>query len=155
MIFYGLYIIGALILIIVVLKLFRTKQQHAAALNIVFAKYTHGQLPKAKQKLVHEKAIEIVKNTEPKIRGFANEVERFGWYAKSMDALGIPSAVPDNPVWQKVKNPYLVIMPGNMLIRGVSDYLAKEHGINITVSEAKHYTGSKVKRKDAEVEKIE
>jgi len=143
---YAAYLLGVLIVIIIVLKTYRTRQEHAAAANIVFAKYTHGKLPKDKQKQVHEKAIEIVKTTEQKIRGFANEVERYGWYAKAMDSLHIPSAVPENPMWNKVKNPYYAIKPGNMLIRAVAGYIAKEHGINISVSEAKNYTGSKVNR---------
>ena len=143
---YAVYILGFLILVIIVLKIYRTKQEHAAASNVVFAKYTHARLSKDKQKKVHEKAIEIVKASDTKLRGFANEVERYGWYAKAMDSLGIASAVPNNPVWNKVKNPYLAIKPGSVLIRGVSAYLAKEHNINISVSEAKNYTGSKVKR---------
>ena len=143
---YAAYFLGFLILVIIVLKIYRTRQQHAAATNIVFAKYTHGTLPKNKQKQVHEKAIQIVKEIEPKLRGFANEVERYGWYAKAMESLNIPSAVPENPVWSKVKNPYYVIKPGSLLIRGVTNFIAKEYGINISVSEAKNYTGSKVKR---------
>ncbi len=148
-----LVFLAFLILVIIVLKTYRTRQAHAAASNIVFAKYTHGELPKNKQKQVHEKAIEIVKQTEPKIRGFANEVERYGWYAKAMDSLNIPSAVPQNPVWHKVKNPYYAIKPGSMMIRGVSAFIAKEYNINLTVSEAKNYTGSKVRR-DTGSEKI-
>ncbi|MDH5257782.1 MAG: hypothetical protein OEX07_07230, partial [Gammaproteobacteria bacterium] len=70
---YAAYFLGVLIVIIIALKSYRTRQEHAAALNIVFAKYTHGKLAKDKQKKVHETAIEIVKSTEPKIRGFANE----------------------------------------------------------------------------------
>lgn len=135
------------------LKVYRTKQAHAAAVNIVFAKYTHGKLSKDKQKKVHEKAIGIVKSSKTKMRGFANEVERYGWYAKAMDSLNIPSAIPDNPVWNKVKNPYLVIKPGSMLIRGVTSYVAKEHNINIIVSEAKNYTGSKVTREEDKINK--
>ena len=150
---YAGYILLFLVIVIIVLKVYRTKQAHAAAANIVFAKYTHGKLPKTKQKQVHEKAIELVKQIEPKIRGFANEVERYGWYALAMDNLGIPSAVPQNPAWNKVKNPYYAIKPGSLLIRGVSAFIAKQYNIDLTVSEAKNYTGSKVRRGDTNTTK--
>jgi len=147
---YAAYFLGFLILVIIVLKSYRTKQQHAAAANIVFAKYTHEQLSKEKQRKVHAKAIEIVKSKEPKVRGFANEVERYGWYALAMEDLKIPSAIPENPNWNKVKNPYYAIKPGSMLIRGVTSFVAKEYGINISVSEARNYTGSKVGKENRE-----
>ena len=132
-------ILGVLILIIIILKIVRTKQQHRAASNVVFAKYTFEQLKKTEQKKVKEKAKELVLASNTKMRGFANEVERYGWYAMAMSELGIHSAVPENPVWNSVKNPYTAIIPGNYLIRAVSSYLATEQGITVTVSEAKNY----------------
>jgi len=147
---YAAYFLAFLILVIIVLKSYRTKQAHAAAVNIVLAKYTYEQSPKKIQEKIHKTAIEIVKSSKTKMRGFANEVERYGWYALAMDQLNIPSAVPDNPTWNRVKNPYTAILPGSMLIRGVTQYLAQEHNINITVSEAKNYTGSKVREKREE-----
>ena len=42
-------ILGVLILIIIILKIVRTKQQHRAASNVVFAKYTFEQLKKTEQ----------------------------------------------------------------------------------------------------------
>ena len=129
--------LGSLLLIIVVLKIYRTKQQHAAAMNVVFAKYTFSKLPKKKQDLVHETAKDLVYSTDTKLRGFANEVERFGWYALAMDALGIASQVPENPAWNKVKNPYLAIHPGNSMLRAVSGYLRNAYGLDVKISEVK------------------
>ena len=129
--------LGSLLLIIVVLKIYRTKQQHAAAMNVVFAKYTFSKLPKKKQDLVHETAKDLVYGTDTKLRGFANEVERFGWYALAMDALGIASQVPENPAWNKVKNPYLAIHPGNSMLRAVSGYLRNAYGLDVKISEVK------------------
>lgn len=131
--------LAVLILIIVVLKIFRTKQQHKAASNVVFAKYTFEQLNKKEQAKVKEKAKAMVLASNTKMRGFANEVERYGWYAVAMDALGIKSAVPENPAWHKIANPYIAILPGNMLFRGVSTYLSSEHNIHVNISEAKNY----------------
>lgn len=136
-------VFGVLILIIVGLKLFRTKQQHRAASNVVFAKYTFEQLKKTDQKRVKERAKALVLGSSTKLRGFANEVERFGWYAIAMNDIGIPSAVPDNPVWHKVKKPYLAIFPGNYLLRAVSAYLMSEHQIAVTISEAKQERAQK------------
>ena len=126
-------------MVIVVLKIFRTKQQHKAASNVVFAKYTFDSLNKKDQVKVKEKAKALVLASKTKMQGFANEVERYGWYAQAMNALGISSAVPDNPAWHKIENPYTAILPGNMLFRGVCTYLMSEHNINITISEAKNY----------------
>ena len=137
--------LGVLILIIVGLKIYRTKQQHRAASNVVFAKYTFELMKNADKKKVKEKAKAIVVSSDTKLRGFANEVERFGWYALAMDALNIPSAVPENPVWHKVKNPYTAILPGNYLIRAVSTHLYSDLGITVSVSEAKNYQAKKEK----------
>lgn len=136
-------VFGVLILIIIVLKIYRTKQQHRAASNVVFAKYTFEKMKKDEQKKVKEKAKALVLASDTKLRGFANEVERYGWYALAMRELGIPSAVPDNPAWHDVKNPYVAILPGNYLIRGVSSYLQSEHNISLSVSEAKNYQAKK------------
>ena len=129
--------LGSLLLIIVILKVYRAKQQHAAAMNVVFAKYTFSKLPKKKQELVHETAKDLVYGTDTKLRGFANEVERFGWYALAMDALGIASQVPENPLWSKVKNPYVAIHPGNSMLRAVSGYLHTAYGLDVKISEIK------------------
>lgn len=132
-----LSIFAVLVFIIVALKIFRTKQQHRAASNVVFAKYTFDQLKKPEQKRVKERAKALVLASSTKLRGFANEVERFGWYAVAMDDLGIPSNVPENPAWYKVKNPYVAIFPGSYLLRAVSGYLLSEHEITVNISEAK------------------
>ena len=129
--------LGSLLLIIIVLKIVRAKRQHAAAVNVVFAKYTFSKLSKKKQNLVHETAKDLVFGTDTKLRGFANEVERFGWYALAMDALGIASQVPENPVWNKVKNPYVAIHPGDSMLRAVSGYLHTAYGLDVKISEVK------------------
>ena len=139
-------IFGVLILIIIILKIYRTKQQHRAASNVVFAKYTFEKMKKEEQKKVKEKAKALVLSSDTKLRGFANEVERYGWYALAMHDLGIPSAVPDNPVWHSVKNPYTAILPGSYLIRAVSTYLLSEHNISLNVSEAKNYQAKNEKK---------
>lgn len=131
--------LGSLVLIIVVLKIYRTRQQHKAASNIVFAKYTHSRLNAKQQKQVHDRAKELVLRADSKLTGFANEVERFGWYALAMKDLDIPSQVPDNPAWYPVKNPYYAILPGNRLIDAVCTYIKLNYAIDIQVSKEKNY----------------
>ncbi len=140
------WLIGALVLVIVVIKLVKTRQQHKAASNVVFAKYTHSRLNNKQQKAVHEKAKELVLAADTKLTGFANEVERYGWYALAMKELGIASMVPENPNWYAVKNPYTAIFPGNYLIRAVSDLLKQKYNLDVHVSEKTNYAG--VKKKD-------
>ncbi len=133
------YTLAVLVVIIILLKIFRTLQQHKAASNIVFAKYTFSKIDAKQQKSVHEKAKQLVIDAKTKHTGFANEVERYGWYALAMKELGMMSLVPDNPSWHKIKNPYLAILPGNYLIRAVSSSVNKNYGIDITVSEKRNY----------------
>lgn len=132
-----LSVFAVLVFIIVSLKIFRTRQQHRAASNVVFAKYTFEKLKKQEQKKVKERAKVLVLASSTKLRGFANEVERFGWYAVAMDDLGILSSVPDNPVWYKVKNPYVAVFPGSYLLRAVSGCLLNEHNLVVNISEVK------------------
>lgn len=130
-------IIGVLVFVILILFIYRAKKDHAAACNVLFAKYTFPKLPKKRQSLVHDTAKDMVFASDTKLRGFANDVERYGWYAVAMDALGIESKVPDNPSWYKVKNPYVAIQPGNRMLRSLSATLNKQYGVNISVSAEK------------------
>jgi len=129
--------LAGLILVVIVLKIYRTKQYHSAAMNVVFAKYTYSKLSKNKQELVRDAAKDLVLGSNTKLRGFANEVERYGWYALAMEALAIPSQVPENPAWNRVKNPYVAIHPGNSMFRAVTGYLKKEYGIDVKISDVK------------------
>ena len=131
---YGL--IGLMLLLLVYLGLdFRRKQR--AASNVVFAKYTYSQLNKPQKKKVHERAIELVLGSGTRTRGFANDVERYGWYAMAMRDMGIHSAVPDNPVWHKIKNPYTAITPGHYFLGLITGYLEKNYQLTISISKAR------------------
>jgi len=131
--------LAVLILTIVFMKMYKTRQQHKAASNIVFAKYTHSKLTGKQQKDVQEKAKELVLNSNIKMTGFANEVERFGWYALAMNDLGISSKVPENPAWYPVKNPYVAIMPDSYLIDAVCNSIKQSYGIDVNVSAKRNY----------------
>ncbi len=133
------YIGAALVVLAVVVKLVAVKNRHRAASNVVFAKYTFNKLAVAQQNTIHDKAIEMVLASNTKLRGFANEVERFGWYALAMNALGIDSAVPDNPSWYKIKNPYSAIIPGDSMIYNVTGALQQQYAITVKVSAEKGY----------------
>ncbi|MCF6323298.1 MAG: AGE family epimerase/isomerase [Gammaproteobacteria bacterium] len=146
-----LTIVGVLVVTIIAVKLFAMKRRHKAASNLVFAKYTFNKLNMAQQNSVHDKAVEIVlASTATRMTGFANEVERYGWYALAMDLLGIHSAVPDNPCWYQIKNPYNAIIPGDSMIYHVIGAL-QQYDINVKISSEKGYpdkvTGKKEKKK--------
>ncbi len=134
-----LYIMGTLVAIIIVMKFFHTKRRHTAASNVLFAKYTFNKLNVDQQNRVHDKAIELVLASATKMRGFANEVERYGWYALALDALAIHSMVPDNPCWYPIKNPYSAITPGDSMLYRVTDALQKQYSIEIEISAKKGY----------------
>ena len=146
------YIGATLVVLVIVIKLINTRNRHRAASNMVFGKYTFNKLNTNQQNSVHDKAIEMVLASDTKMTGFANEVERFGWYALAMDALGIHSAVPDNPCWYKIKNPYRAIIPGDSMIYNVTGALQQQYSIQVKVSVEKGYpdkvaSGKKEKKK--------
>ncbi|MBL1261978.1 MAG: hypothetical protein COB33_015830 [Thiotrichaceae bacterium] len=134
-----LYSVGALVITIIAVKLFSMKRRHKAASNLVFAKYTFNKLNIAQQNSVHDKAVEMVlASTATRMTGFANEVERYGWYALAMNALEIHSAVPDNPCWYKIKNPYRAIIPGDSMIYNITGAL-QQYDIEVKISAEKGY----------------
>ena len=147
-----LYSVGALVIAIIAIKLFAMKRRHKAASNLVFAKYTFHKLNISQQNSVHDKAVEmVVASSATNMTGFANEVERYGWYALAMDVLGINSAVPDNPCWYKIKNPYRAIIPGDSMIYNVTGAL-QQYNIDVKISAEKGYPdkvsgGKKEKKK--------
>ncbi len=134
------YIGATLIILAIVVKLITTRHRHRAASNVVFAKYSFNRLNIAQQNKVHDKAVEMVlASKQTNMSGFANEVERYGWYARSMNALGIQSAVPDNPSWYNVKNPYRAIIPGDSMIYNITSALQQQYNIDIKISSEKGY----------------
>jgi len=137
------YIVGMLVVTVITVKLVAMKRRHKAASNLVFAKYTFNKLNIDQQNKVHDKAVEmVIESTATKMTGFANEVERYGWYALAMDALGIHSAVPDNPCWYKIKNPYRAIIPGDSMIYNVTSVL-QQYNIDVKISAEKGYPDKK------------
>ena len=147
-----MFYIGATLLVLAIaVKLMHTRNRHRAASNVVFAKYTFNKLNIAQQNSVHDKAVEMVLASDTRMDGFANEVERFGWYALAMNTIGIHSAVPDNPCWYKIKNPYSAIIPGDAMIYNVVGALQQQYNINVKVSAEKGYpdkvAGKKEKKK--------
>jgi len=138
------YVVPAIIVLLFIYIYLSIKKRYFAAMNVVFAKYTFPRLSNRQREDVHEHSIAMVKSSNTKIRGYENEVERFGWYAVAMKDLGIPSAVPENPAWHDVSNPYKAIKPGSMYIRGVSLSLMQNYQIEIKVSDRKKELKDKV-----------
>jgi len=142
------YIVGMLVVTVITVKFFAMKRRHKAASNLVFAKYTFNKLNIAQQNSVHDKAVKmVVASPATRMTGFANEVERYGWYALAMDALGIHSAVPDNPCWYKLKNPYSAIFPGDSMIYNVTGAL-QQYNIDVKISAEKGYTDKAAGKKE-------
>lgn len=139
--------IGLIFGIFAIIKFLRTKKHHAAAMNIIFAKYTYDKLSQDKKKLVREVAKDLVLSSPTKLEGYKNEVERYSWYALAMNELGIQSKVPENPVWNKVKNPYTAIKPGNRMFDAICGVLKTEYGIDIKISKDKSSPNQQPKQK--------
>ncbi len=139
----ALYIIATVVALVVAIKLVNMRRRHRAASNLVFAKYTFNKLNIAQQNRIHDKAVEMVLTSGVNMDGFANEVERFGWYALAMDELGIHSLVPDNPCWYKIKNPYRAILPGDSMIYNVTGALQQQYNIDVKISAEKGYPDKK------------
>ena len=136
MVGYIIAAVGVVVLLLLLKVFFTSKKQYGAAANVVFAKYTYGKLKKDEQQKVHDRALEMILESGVAKRGFATEVERYGWYALAMDQLGIPSKVPENPAWFKVDNPYEALPAGSFLINGVTKFLKKHYDIDITIDPA-------------------
>ncbi len=130
---YAIAIVVGLVLLLLLKIFLDSKKRYGAATNVVFAKYTHSRLKKAEQQKVHDQALAMILESGVSTHGFANEVERYGWYAVAMDRLGIPSQVPDNPCWHKVDNPYAAIPASSYLIKGVCNHLRRHYSIDISV----------------------
>lgn len=129
-----LMITGAIGLIVGGWFALRFKRRHKAAANVLFAKYTWLRLEPARQLEIHQKAITLAMQNGGGTQGFANEVEQFGWYALVMAEEGMPSAVPENPVWYRVKNPYRAVQPHDPLIAAISGALKDQFNTNVTVN---------------------
>lgn len=144
---YLFFVILAMVVVVLLTMYLRAKRRHSAACNVVFAKYTFNKLQPEQQNSIHDKAVEMVlASTSTGLQGFANEVERYGWYALAMNALDINSAVPDNPCWSKVKNPYAAILPGDSMIYNITGALRSQYEIEVKVSADKGYDNKKQKR---------
>ena len=121
---YAVWLIALALLLVLVKQYFASKTNHAAAANAVFAKYTFGTLSSDQQLLVKQKVAEFT--SEDKL----DEIQRYSWYAIAMHALGIPSAIPENPVWYHKVKPDKVY-PSDMLLKSVISFVDKNYSIKV------------------------
>lgn len=112
----------------------RLRRRHHAASNVLLAKYSWLRLDKDTQQQVHERAVEFAISNGKGRQGFANEVEQFGWYALAMADMGLQSTVPGNPVWHRVRNPYLALDPQDPVIVAMAGVLKTEFSAIVTVN---------------------
>jgi len=128
-------------------KLRSAKARHAAAANVLLAKYTFARLSDSDKQKVLDNTLRIILGSGggSAIAGaaerygnpmeFDNDAERYGWYALSMAELHIPPAIPDIHAWNFVKNPYFAIAPTDKMFKQISTYLKNKYSIDISISE--------------------
>ena len=121
---YAVWLIALALVLILVKQYLASKANHAAAANVVFAKYTFGTLSADQQHLVKEKVAEFAAENE------LSEIARYGWYAIAMHALDIPSAVPENPNWYHKARPDKVL-PSDLLLKSVISFVEKNYDISV------------------------
>ncbi len=127
-------------------KIKLAQARHAAAFNVLLAKYTFSQLSEDDKEKVLDKTMEIIERSgggrvlarAAERYGspleFDNEAEQYGWYALAMAELNIPPAIPDIGVWNLVKNPFFAIAPTDKMFRHVSKYLRNKYSVDISIS---------------------
>ncbi len=128
---YLLYALLFLIALVLIIRFIAARKKHQAAANVLFGKFTFDKLAKKEQQKVHKAAVSMVINSSLSTRGFANDIERYGWYALAMKSLSISSAVPDNPNWYDVKNPYTAVTAGDKMLYRISSALNHHYSIDI------------------------
>lgn len=65
---------------------------------------------------------------------FNGEVDKFGWYALAMNELDIRPAVSGYPGWNKVRNPFTAVYPGDPILEHTSSFIKSKFGVDITLS---------------------
>jgi hypothetical protein len=130
---------------------------HAAAVNILLAKYTFSMLSDSDKQAVLDKALHIKERSgggrapAGAVEHYGgplecdNEAEEYGWYALAMAELHIPPAVPDIHAWNFVRNPYFAIAPTDKMIKQVSKYLKDKYSIDISISERDRFVENLLK----------
>ncbi len=138
-------------------KLRLAQARHAAAVNVLLAKYTFPRLSDSDKQEVLDTTLHIIERSGggPALAGaverygsslkFDNEAVEYGWYALSMAELHIPPALPDIHAWNFVKNPYFAIAPTDKMIKHVSKYLKNKYSIEISISERDRFVESLLK----------
>lgn len=127
------FYIASGIVLLIIFFLLRIRRRYNAALNVYMARYTFDRLPRPDQKNVKEEAKQIVLGRGIKIEGYENDIERFGWYALAMKALSIPSKLPDNPNWHKIRNPSKAIKRGDVFLKTVSNLIKQNYSVDINI----------------------
>lgn len=139
---YVLWGIGIALLLLIIKKYREAKAKHQAAANAVFAKYTFEKLSDEDKVNVENKAKELAPSYE-------GEIEQYGWYAVAMDALKIPSAIPDNPNWYKTKSPD-VLKPNEVMVKAVVTFINRNYDLDIELAGISSIKASKEVREAVE-----
>lgn len=105
-----------------------------AAFNVLLGKYTFLRLSDDQQKMVEARTAEILQQAmHGSFGGFDAETDKYGWYALAMNELGIRPAVEDYPTWNRVKNPFTAIFPGDPSLEKASAYIKRRFNVEISV----------------------
>jgi hypothetical protein len=116
------------------LKAFDWLKRNRAANNVILAKYTFSQLSESEKQRVHNHAVEIINRSGGRFTQFHDETSQYGWYALSFYELGIPPAIPSEKNWLDVRNPFIAIFPSDPMLKAVSEFYRKRHGVQVEIS---------------------
>lgn len=116
------------------LKVSNWRQRNSAANNVILAKHTISQLLESDRLRVHDRAVEIIDRSGGRFTRFTEETSQYGWYALALCELGIPPAMPGEKDWLCVRNPYIAISPGDPMLKAVSEFYRKRHGVQFEIS---------------------
>ena len=121
---YAVWFVLLVLLLVLAKQYLRSRANHAAAANAVFAKHTFALLTSDQKDAVRQKAKELAATDR------ISEIECYGWYALAMHELAIPSAIPENPCWYPKVRPDK-IYPSNLLVNSVISFIEKRYSISI------------------------
>lgn len=132
------FLLSAAVMLYLSRRQMSNNKRLGAAFNLLLAKYTFDRLSEADQEKVEKRANEIAGVAiQGHVNGFNGEVEKYGWYALTMNELGIQPAV-QHQRWNKVKNLSAAILPGDPYLDMATRYLKQKFNVDVSVSGEGH-----------------
>lgn len=109
------------------------RRRYYGAMNVLMARYTFDRLSRPEQEAVKEEAKSLAQARNAKTQGYTHDIERFGWYAKAMEALKIASKLPENPSWYAIANPSKALKKNDRFL-GIAKLMVKQnYGVELDI----------------------